>query len=126
MVQWLGCGTFTAIAWVQPLVGEIRSHKPLSTAQKNKTKQQRDNTTMSRAQIQNTDTNAGKDVETGTLNYSEWKCKTAQPLCKSLAVSYKTKCYPYHTSQQPCFLRFYPKELKTGLHKKLRAEQLCS
>ena len=36
MVQWLGCGIFTAIAWVQPLFREIRSHKPLSTAKKKK------------------------------------------------------------------------------------------
>ena len=28
MVQWLGLGTFTARAWVQSLVGELRSYKP--------------------------------------------------------------------------------------------------
>ena len=27
-VQWLGLGTFTAVARVQSLVGELRSHKP--------------------------------------------------------------------------------------------------
>ena len=27
-VQWLGLGTFTARAWVQSLVRELRSHKP--------------------------------------------------------------------------------------------------
>ena len=26
VVQWLGLGTFTAVAWVQPLVWELRSH----------------------------------------------------------------------------------------------------
>ena len=41
---------------------------------------------------------------------------------KSLAVSYKTKRYPYHMSQQPCFLGIYPKELKTGPHKKLHTD----
>ena len=29
---WLGLGTFTAMAWVQPLVKELRSHKPCGTA----------------------------------------------------------------------------------------------
>ena len=28
MVQWLGLGTFAAVAWVQSLVGELRSCKP--------------------------------------------------------------------------------------------------
>ena len=27
VVQWLGFGAFTAVAWVQPLVGELRSSK---------------------------------------------------------------------------------------------------
>ena len=26
MVQWLGLGAFTAVAWVQSLVWELRSH----------------------------------------------------------------------------------------------------
>ena len=33
-VQWLGLGTFTAGAWVQSLVREVRSHKRCSTAKK--------------------------------------------------------------------------------------------
>ena len=33
-VQWFGLGAFTAIAWVQPLVGELRSHKPPGMARK--------------------------------------------------------------------------------------------
>ena len=28
MVQWLGLQAFTAVAWVQSLVGKLRSHKP--------------------------------------------------------------------------------------------------
>ena len=35
-VQWLGLSTFTAWAWVRSLVGELRSHKPHSTAKKKK------------------------------------------------------------------------------------------
>ena len=27
MVQWLGFSTFTAVTWVQSLVGELRCHK---------------------------------------------------------------------------------------------------
>ena len=36
MVQWLGLGTFTARAWVQSLVRELRSHKMHGTAKKKK------------------------------------------------------------------------------------------
>ena len=36
MVLWLGLGTFTAHAQVQSLVGELRSHKPHSTAKRKK------------------------------------------------------------------------------------------
>ena len=35
-VQWLGLRAFTAVAWVQSLVRELRSHKPGSTAKKKK------------------------------------------------------------------------------------------
>ena len=28
MVQWLGVGAFTTMAWVQSLIGELRFHKP--------------------------------------------------------------------------------------------------
>ena len=35
-VQWLGVGTFTAMAWVQSLVGELRSGKPRSATKKKK------------------------------------------------------------------------------------------
>ena len=34
MVQWLGFSAFTAVAWIQSLVGELRSHKPCSVDQK--------------------------------------------------------------------------------------------
>ena len=34
MVQWLGLRAFTAVAQVQSLVGELRSHKPCSAAKK--------------------------------------------------------------------------------------------
>ena len=37
MAQWLGFLGFTAVAWVQFLVRELRSHKPHSTAKKRKT-----------------------------------------------------------------------------------------
>ena len=38
MVQWLGLGAFTGkLAWVQSLVGELRSHKPCGTAKKKTT-----------------------------------------------------------------------------------------
>ena len=36
MVQWLGLGTFTAMAWVQSLVRELRSYKPLGVDKKKK------------------------------------------------------------------------------------------
>ena len=36
MVQWLGLGAFTAVAWVQSLVGELRSYKLCSAAKKKK------------------------------------------------------------------------------------------
>ena len=32
VVQQLGFGAFTSVAWVQSLVGELRSHKPCGTA----------------------------------------------------------------------------------------------
>ena len=32
VVQWLGLGAFTLVAWVQSLVGELRSYKPQGTA----------------------------------------------------------------------------------------------
>ena len=35
-VQWLGLGTFTAVAWVQSLVTELRSHKLCGMIQKKK------------------------------------------------------------------------------------------
>ena len=35
-VQWLGLGTFTAMAQVQSLVGEPRPHKPSSAVKKQK------------------------------------------------------------------------------------------
>ena len=35
VVQWLGLRAFTAVAQVQSLVGELRSHKPCSAAKKN-------------------------------------------------------------------------------------------
>ena len=34
--QWLRLGAFIARIWVQSLVGELRSHKPHSTAKKGK------------------------------------------------------------------------------------------
>ena len=34
MLQWLGLGAFTAVARVQPLVRELRSHKPHGVAKK--------------------------------------------------------------------------------------------
>ena len=65
MVQWLGCGTFTAIAWVQPLFREIRSHKPLSTAKKKKKKTNNEVSQLREWPKYRTLTipNAGKDVE---------------------------------------------------------------
>ena len=41
VVQWLGCGTFTGVAQVQSLVGELRSHKPLTAVKKKKKKKER-------------------------------------------------------------------------------------
>ena len=41
MVQWLGLRTFTVRAQVQPLIGELRSCKPLSTGKQNKKKSQK-------------------------------------------------------------------------------------
>ena len=38
MVWWLGFGTFTAVAWVQSLVGELRSRKQCGVAKKKKKK----------------------------------------------------------------------------------------
>ena len=34
MVQWLGLSTFTAVTWVQSLVGELRCHKPCGQKKK--------------------------------------------------------------------------------------------
>ena len=31
-IQWLGLGAFTTKVWVQPLVGELRYHKPHDVA----------------------------------------------------------------------------------------------
>ena len=36
VVQWSGFSAFTARAWVQSLVGELRSHKPHGMAEKKK------------------------------------------------------------------------------------------
>ena len=36
VVQWLALGAFTAMVWVQSLVGELRSPKPHSLAKKKK------------------------------------------------------------------------------------------
>ena len=36
VVQWLGLGAFTAMAWVQTLVGELRSHFPQATQRSQK------------------------------------------------------------------------------------------
>ena len=36
MVQWLGLSTFTAVTWVQSLVGELRCHKPCGKKKKKK------------------------------------------------------------------------------------------
>ena len=36
MVQWLGLCSFTTIAQVQFLVGELKSHKPLGAAKRKK------------------------------------------------------------------------------------------
>ena len=44
VVQWLGLSAFTARAWVQSLVRELRSHKPSGATRKkqqNKTKKPR-------------------------------------------------------------------------------------
>ena len=40
VVQWLGYGTFTVVAQVQSLVGELRSHKPLTAVKKKKGKKE--------------------------------------------------------------------------------------
>ena len=37
VVLWLGLSTFSARAWVQSLVGELRTHKPCGVASKRKT-----------------------------------------------------------------------------------------
>ena len=39
MVQWLGLGAFTAVAWVPSLVEELRSRNPRSMAKKKKKKE---------------------------------------------------------------------------------------
>ena len=39
VVQWLGLHTFTALAWVPSLVGELRSHKPCGQKANKQTKQ---------------------------------------------------------------------------------------
>ena len=41
MVQWLGLGTFTAMAWVQSLVRELRSYKPLGVDKKKEEEERR-------------------------------------------------------------------------------------
>ena len=35
LIQWLGLQAFTAVAWVQSLVGKLRSHKPARPLKKN-------------------------------------------------------------------------------------------
>lgn len=35
-IQCLGFSTFTAVAWIQSLVGELRSHKPYFVVRKTK------------------------------------------------------------------------------------------
>ena len=42
VVQWLGLGTFTAVAWVQSLVRELRPWKPRGAANKNFKKRERE------------------------------------------------------------------------------------
>ena len=42
MAQWLGLGAFTALAWVQSLVGELRSQKPRGAAKKKKEKKKKE------------------------------------------------------------------------------------
>ena len=37
-VQWLGPGAFTAVAWVQSLVRELRSHKLIQATQQSQKK----------------------------------------------------------------------------------------
>ena len=44
VVQWLGLGSFTAVARVPSLVGELRSHKMHGTAKKKKASKKLDNT----------------------------------------------------------------------------------
>ena len=34
MARWFGFGALTVVAWVQPLVEDLRSHKPHSMTQK--------------------------------------------------------------------------------------------
>ena len=34
MAQWFGFGALAVVAWVQPLVGDLRSHKPHGVTQK--------------------------------------------------------------------------------------------
>ena len=41
VVQWLGFGTFTAVARVQSLVRELRPRKPCSTAKKKEKRKKR-------------------------------------------------------------------------------------
>ena len=40
-VQWLRLSAFTARIWVQSLAGELRPHKPHSTAKKEKKKKKK-------------------------------------------------------------------------------------
>ena len=42
LVQWLGLGVFTAMAQVQPLVRELRSHKPAMWQKKKKRERERE------------------------------------------------------------------------------------
>ena len=42
LVQWLGLGVFTAVARVQPLVRELRSHKPAMWQKKKKKERERE------------------------------------------------------------------------------------
>ena len=45
-VQWLGLREFTAGAWVQTLLRELRSHKPCSMAKKEKKDRNRTSSVM--------------------------------------------------------------------------------
>ena len=55
MVQWLGLTAFTAVAWIQFLVGELRSHKPYNVANSpTRTSPNKQNTKMKDVTTDNT------------------------------------------------------------------------